>query len=351
MNINNKLNKVNLFLKNILFSFFIILICICLFTIVFTNRNTITTYPLSKTSSELDDSSNSSNTFFTITSHELTSKINEYNKYKKIELSSDELIYYSSLSYEERLDFLFDNRYLLSNRIEVFLGDDIDNFGLVYYDLSTDEKVSINEDLKFTAASTYKVGLNLLFYYLASQGEINLNDYISYKSTDYEEGTGILYTKSSIGSYTIQELLDLSIIYSDNIATNMLGRYLGGHAVVRQKLYDLLNIDFSSKGNYITANIEFLILKYIYDNKNDSNFAHLIDTLANTLFHDRLDRYVPTEIVAHKVGNYGSYIHDVGIILSDSPYILAIYTYNIDNAEEKIAQISKAIYENQLPIY
>jgi len=39
-------------------------------------------------------------------------------------------------------------------------------------------------------------------------------------------------------------------------------------------------------------------------------------------------------------------IHDVGIILSDTPYILVIYTNELTDAEEKIAQISKAIYYN-----
>lgn len=296
--------------------------------------------------SELSTASVDSLNVFTSASQNLNNRISEYTENIIIELSEDELNYYSSLDYENRLAFLFDTNFSLADRIDIFLGEDKNNFGLIYYDLSSNEEININGDLEFSAASTYKLGLNVLFYYLASQGEINLNEYISYTSSDYEEGTGILYTTGSLGSYTIQDLLDYSIIYSDNIATNMLGRYLGGHSNVRQQLYELLDIDFNSKGNYITANIELSILKYLYSNRNEINFSHLIETLKNTEFHDRLDKYIPEKIVAHKIGTYDSYVHDTGIIFDDNPYILIIYTHAVADAEEKIAQISKAIYEN-----
>jgi len=152
---------------------------------------------------------------------------------------------------------------------------------------------------------------------------------------------------SNIGSYSIQELLDLSLIYSDNIATNMLGRFLGGHTNARKLLYNILDVDYDYSDNIITAEIESKILKYVYDHTDDDDFSHMIDMLTQTQFHDRLDKYLEQDIVAHKVGNYDTYIHDVGIILTDYPYILAIYTNNIENAEEKRGQISKAIYEKR----
>lgn len=270
-------------------------------------------------------------------------KVQAYND-NSFALSPEDINYYSSLPYEERVDILFNDEYLLEDRIQIFLSDDIENIGLIYYDLTTSEDISINESKEFIAASTYKVGLNLLFYYLANIGQVDLNEYIDFTWEDYEEGTGILQTYSYLDSFTIQELLDLSLIYSDNIATNMLGRYLGDHTKVRELLYEVLNINFPTNENIITANIENEILKYIYLNRDNHNFSHMIDILTQTEFHDRLDLYIPQEIVAHKIGTYDTNIHDVGIILTDSPYILSIYTNNIENAEEKIALISKAIY-------
>ena len=107
-----------------------------------------------------------------------------------------------------------------------------------------------------------------------------------------------------------------------------------------------VNINYPYSKSTITADIEYRILMYTYDNKNLPEFNHLIEVLTKTEFHDRLDKYIPQEIVAHKIGSNESYIHDVGIIFSDSPYILVIYTNGLAYPDEKIAQISKAIYNN-----
>lgn len=342
-----------------------ILLCLCFLSIIpiefgfndsdIENKSITSTSSMSKSLNQNISYSFLSNSQYLINNSEIYNyklPLNNYLTYNYeinknyIELTIDELTSYSSLNYDERITFLNNNDYSLEDRIKVFLGDDIENFSLVYYNLLTNEIVNINESKEFLAASTYKIGLNLLVYNLASTGEIDLTDTITYESSDYEDGTGLLCTEPTIGTYTIQELLDLSIQYSDNIATNMLGRYLGGHALVRKNLYELLNIDYPYEENTITADIESQILMYIYNHRDSENYSHLIDTLTKTEFHERLDKYIPQDIVAHKIGSNESYIHDVGIILSDSPYILAIYTNNLTDAEEKIAQISKAIYYN-----
>ena len=252
---------------------------------------------------------------------------------------------YKSLSYSERLNILFDNNYSLEDRLKIYLGDDIDNIGLIYYNFKNKTTININENKEFIAASTYKVGLNFYAYYLNSIGKLDLNEYIQYSPEDFEEGTGILQNEYCIGSYKIQDLLDLSLIYSDNIATNMLGRYLGGHEEVRKNLYELLNINFSSTENIITPSIEFKILKYLYDFNYYPNFSHMLSVLTQSEYNDRLAKYLNPNIVAHKIGTYDTYIHDVGIVFDNNPYIIILYTHDIDNAEEKIANISNTIYQ------
>ncbi|MBM6861328.1 serine hydrolase [Clostridium saudiense] len=252
---------------------------------------------------------------------------------------------YSSLSYTERLDMLYDNNYSIEDRIKMYLADDLDNVGLIYHNFENNNTININEDKEFIAASTYKVGLNFYAYYLYSIGELDLDQYIEYLPEDYEEGTGILQDQDYIGSYKIQDLLDLSLIYSDNIATNMLGRYLGGHEEVRKNLYDLLKIDFQSEENIITPEIEYKILKYIYEFSYYPNFSHMLSVLTHSEYNDRIAKYIDSDIVAHKIGTYDTYIHDVGIVFSNSPYIIILYTHDLEDAEEKIANISKAIFQ------
>ena len=52
----------------------------------------------------------------------------------------------------------------IKERIQKYLGSDINRFGFIYYDLTSGEKIAINENKVFTAASTYKVGLNIVAY-------------------------------------------------------------------------------------------------------------------------------------------------------------------------------------------
>ena len=65
--------------------------------------------------------------------------------------------------------------------------------------------------------------------------------------------------------------------------------------------------------------------------------------MKNTIFHDRLDKYLPYEIVAHKIGSYNEYTHDTGIVYSERPYSLSVYTKSIN--PEPIAKLSKIIYD------
>ena len=70
--------------------------------------------------------------------------------------------------------------------------------------------------------------------------------------------------------------------------------------------------------------------------------------MKNTIFHDRMDKYIPHNLVAHKIGNYGAYINDVGIVFTERPYIFVMYTYGNSNGYEDIARISEIIYNYQI---
>ena len=260
-------------------------------------------------------------------------------------LNEDQIIDYSLKSYKERLKILHDPHFTLEDRIKIFLGPDSENIGLIYYNLETSENININPNNIFMAASVYKVGLSMYTYYLANNGLISLDDVVYYIDIDYEDGSGILQGEDYIGGRSVQELLDLSIIYSDNIAANMLWRHLGGYYNFKYGLYDLIEVECDVVENVLTPDMEFRILKYIYDNKDDTNFSHLIETMKQTISNDRIDKYLPSDKVAHKIGDYDGYSHDVGIVFADSPFILVVFTDCIENSYEKTAQISKAIYE------
>lgn len=233
----------------------------------------------------------------------------------------------------------------LEQNIKAYMGENINNLGLIYYDLETGEKISFNENNKYLAASTVKVQMNIISYDWADNGKLRLNEMLYYNETDYEDGTGILQYQDKSNPFKIQDLLDYSIIHSDNIATNMVIRKLGGSKNLRAMVNSKFKINMDTSGNYITPKGEFVILKYIYENSDDDNYAHLLEIMKNTDFHDRMDKYIPEEITAHKTGDYDKYVNDVGIVFTEKPYIFVAYTYNLEDGYEDIAKLSEMIYE------
>lgn len=233
----------------------------------------------------------------------------------------------------------------LEAKIKEYLGINSSRVGLAYYDIQSGKSFSINGDKYYNAASTVKVPMNMVLFDMVKEGKININSTVKYNSkTDYEGGTGILQSQKLSKPIALQKLSDYSIIYSDNIATRMIIRTIGRSEMKRR--FGVKAGHTVPTKNTITPNEQLTFLKQLYENKNNNSYyTRLIDIMKKTEFHDRLDKYVPQDIVAHKIGNYGSYVNDIGIIYSTKPYIIAVYTEGLANANESIANINKMLYE------
>jgi beta-lactamase class A len=235
----------------------------------------------------------------------------------------------------------------LQTKIKEYLGDNISKVGISYYDITSNQYININSDKVFLAGSTVKVQLNMVLSDMLKSGQASQSEVLNYKDSEYEEGTGILQGTDMSKGYVITTLSDYSIIHSDNIATNMILERIG-YENFRSEVDKKLNKITDHSQNYITAEDETILLKQLYTNKdNNSYYSHIIDIMKQTDFHDRLDKYLDKNIVAHKIGDYSDYVNDIGIVYTDRPYIISIYTEGLPNANEVIAQISKIIYDNR----
>jgi beta-lactamase class A len=248
----------------------------------------------------------------------------------------------------ENLAELENKRTELENQIKAYLGKNINKVGLSYYDINSGKEIIINGDKTFLAASTVKVQMNMVLDDMIQNGTVKENESLKYTADSFEEGTGILQSQDLSKPIALSVLSDYSIIYSDNIATNMIIKRINYYNM-RNMIDAKLGHATDKSGNFITANDETTLLKQLYENVNSNTYySKIIDDMKNTEFHDRLDLYLPHNIVAHKVGNYDDYVNDVGIIYTENPYILSIYTNSLDNANEVIAHISKMIYDSQV---
>ena len=140
-----------------------------------------------------------------------------------------------------------------------------------------------------------------------------------------------------------------AIRYSDNIAANMLITSMDFEQYKRQE--DLkLGITTNHANNEITALGAFNALKQLNDGANNGNlnYSKIISHMKNTIFNDRISKNIPNPLVAHKIGNYDSNVHDIGIVYTEKPYILTIYTNGLRNPNATISGISDIIYAQQI---
>jgi len=236
----------------------------------------------------------------------------------------------------------------LKSQLNSYIGSDKSRIGLIYYDLEVGTSIEINPDMEFAAASTVKVPMNITLLDLAQKGSVDFDSSVQYKESDYEGGTGILQGQNRSKPIPLKTLSEYSIKYSDNIATQMIIRTIG-----RDRMYDkfdeMAGQAVPSSGNMTKPVYNKAYLKRLYTNPNNNPYyGFLITNMKNTIFHDRIDKYIPQEITAHKIGNYSSYVNDIAIIYTKRPYVLVVFTNGVADAPEKIAQISKMIYKYQI---
>lgn len=253
----------------------------------------------------------------------------------------------------------------ISKSVDEILGEYKDNVSIYFKNLNTNEEYILNGDTYYVAASTTKVPLCMMILDDVNNGTKTMNDLLYFTEADREGGSGSLYYLDEVPSLTIGESIYLSIVDSDNIAKNMLSRVTNSSVTDYMRyITDDYNIPY---GNYTTANQFGVLLSKLYENPdNNPYYSTLIEYMTETNYHDRLDKYLDYGIVAHKIGNYYRYYHDVGIIYGADPYILVVFTKDIgelsdesfedgeederfvldwgEEACELIAQISKKIY-------
>lgn len=253
------------------------------------------------------------------------------------------------------LDDIDDDEYRdydkLKSELEAYVSRFKGQYGIYFVDLVSGYEFGINDTDEYTAASTVKVPLNYYVYKKIESGEVDAQDTIEYIKDDFESGTGILQSKKLEGkSFTIKYLLKLSIVYSDNIATNMLLRHFG-RKNLKNFMRTLGGTVVDDNKNVSCPRDMAIYLKEVYQfcNENKELGKEFKNNLCNTVHNDRLPKLLPKDVkVAHKIGDQIQAVHDVGIIYADNPYILAVMSKGVISDEESrnvIAQVSKKVYD------
>lgn len=116
----------------------------------------------------------------------------------------------------------------LSRLLEAELGRFPGIAGLYVRHLTTGEEASVRGEERFESASTIKVAIMAHIYRMADAGEIDLTERIELQRSDLVGGSGIFRYKGVGLNPSIRDLITEMIITSDNTATDMVLRRIGG---------------------------------------------------------------------------------------------------------------------------
>lgn len=279
-----------------------------------------------------------------IPSDDHSSKTKTLKLFVDKQIIADEI---SAVSIDLMFDYDYKNQSLESILIEYMNEHNLNeyNFSLSYYNFVTEDSYYFNENTLMFAASTYKLPLNMYFYDLIAEGSYTNNSLLRYYDYCNEDNRGYIYDHYQYGDYIpLQTLQYQSIVNSDNISSWILFSELGGWSKMMNAIsaYSKQYYIYTYE-NYFNTGFMLDCLKHVY--KNESKYADLITYMSDSSSESYLTTYLDESEVANKYGYYDVVFNDVGIIYCDTPYAIAIYTDNVFDGKNYIAEINRIIYE------
>lgn len=220
-------------------------------------------------------------------------------------------------------------------------------------DIATGQTMGLGSDEVYAAASTIKYPLILFIYEMAAEGKIDLDMKLTYTPKFYAQGTGILQGGPMGGQYTIRELSRLSLVYSDNIAWKMLLDHIGEDNLTEYEKSLGATATGKVDGLYITTPQDmglYLDRLLTFNQEHRELGEEILYYMQNTAFKEGIPQNLPKETaVAHKMGALNDKFHDVGIVFSEHPFVITVFT---DDAWEEVslqtlAEVSRIVYDYQ----
>jgi len=255
----------------------------------------------------------------------------------------------------------------LKESIQFIIDQEIDNkkisFGSVYYrDLNNGPWIGINANEYFSPASLIKVPVMIAYFKTAEiDPSILTKKIINNKTFDYsQQNITPTQTLEIDKEYTIEDLIERMIVYSDNAAYELLLDNIDNMKIY--KVYQDLDVDISKaqndpNGDIITvkdyASFFRILFNASYLNQDMSEKA--LSLLSKSQYFKGLVAGVPQNItIAHKFGerqflpSHEKQLHDCGIVyLPSKPYLLCVMSRanDFDQAANFIKQVSKTVYD------
>jgi beta-lactamase class A len=234
----------------------------------------------------------------------------------------------------------------VQNQLAMLVTSKSADVGIAAIDLATGETVSVRGDQRYPMASTMKIAVAATYLSYVENGERSLDE--------------------TIGGQSAASLMKAMMVRSDNRATDLLLRNLGGPRTV-QKWLEWHNVE----GIRIDRTIAQLLRakRDLYENEDSTTplaFAQFLRRLdkgellkpwgRTYLFNlmaqcktgsNRMKALLPAGSVAHKTGTLNGYSSDVGFITLPNGHkvAIAIFARGGSDRPRAIAEVARAVYD------
>lgn len=256
-----------------------------------------------------------------------------------------------------------------------------------YRDLNNGPTVGVNEKVSYNPASLLKILIAMAYYKQAESDEALLSQEITYKG-EYEDKRNFPIegnenkTLLKDNTYTIKDLLQKMLSYSDNVSQYFLTYDVADKVSDSIKVNTIEKLGLSwekSESEDLTSlldywvkdtDMDFLIsakeyssiLRILYNASylDDEYSNEVLNLISKSDYTYGLVAKLPKDLtVAHKFGystfnSSGVYLYDCGIIYyPDHPYILCVMAKGDDRItlEGIISEISSFVYQKLDAIY
>jgi beta-lactamase class A len=227
-------------------------------------------------------------------------------------------------------------------------------------DLDSNNYVNVEGDISISAASTIKVPLLVALLQDVDAKKVSLDETIALSPDAIGGGSGVIQYQKVGSKFTILELATKTIAISDNTATNLLIKRLGGvqklnsrfqswglsATVLKNPLPDLKGTNTTTPKDLVQLMAMVSRGELISMQSRDRLLGIMRQTVTNSLLPQGLGKGAT---ISHKTGDIGSVVGDVGLI--DLPngkrYLVGAIVkrpHNNPQAQELIRQISRATY-------
>lgn len=244
-----------------------------------------------------------------------------------------------------------------------------DRIGAVIQDIRSGEKICINSDKQFAAASVIKLPVMWEFYRKVAAGEIEVQGKFILHDSD-KVGTsvydcGILREMHDGLELTYKDILTLMIIISDDTATNIMLDMLKmdnitktmheiglQDTIVQRRMMDYEKV-LAGIDNRTTAGDMDRLLQAILQGEYLPLEYHeaMLEVMAKQQINTAIPIFLSPKLkIAHKTGSIIDFglEHDVGIIYNeeDIPAVaITIFTQNLDDNRVVIGRIAKMAFD------